>query len=1100
MKTKREKALPFKKSTYLFTIVGGAVLLNPAFAADNASTGASDNGDLEEIVITGIKASLKASMETKKDAVGVVDAINSEDIGKFPDTNLSEALQRVTGISIDRRNGEGATVTARGFGPQYNMVTLNGREMPGADGFGSGDFITGGQGNGSRSFNFANLAAESISAVEVYKTSRADISPGGMGATINIKTARPFDNNGIVANIGVKALHDSTRNVAGHSVTPEVSGIFSYTDDAKVWGIGLTGSYSKRDSGTNEATVNDWHIQAWDGSAPTGGATVNSVNQGAGPFAPNAVVTNAPHDGQLYGIPNDIRYAFSDLTRERTNAQLTVQVAPVEGLTLTADYTYANSKLTEDRSEQTEWMQRNGFTAVTFDTNEAVATPVFLDELTGSGKDFGYEQQHNQQKNTLGAFGFNAEWKVNDTFKIGFDYNDATAKSLPDDPLTGMSQLAVSVAGKVPSSCLAFDNSTPPKCTDQSNFWRQTFEFNNGLPIAMRTLYPDQTAAVANTGGNSAYVFDGTSLGTQVLRSSYTGQTTDVKQARLDGEFNFSDKGKFQFGVESKSVEMHQQNSGGYMALGDWGVGDVGQVPGMVALLKTYNIAGNFNKYSAPGAPTVAYYGNADQLGLWAITPTAQGGGGYGVWAEGAPANGTLRFNPNFSTDARVKETSSSVYFQFTMQGELGGLPASVVAGARYEKTNVNSTTLQLVPTSLLWKDDNDFSINRSANVTPVTGDGHYNNLLPNLNFDLHFSDQVIGRFAYSKTIARANYGNLEAGATVNGPGGSTLNGFQATANQNDPGLLPLESDNFDLSLEYYFSDTGYISAGFFEKRVNNFIGTAVFDQSLFGIQDQTGGPEAQKVFNWLKANNFATDDSSLFTAMAMDMNPGTFTDANGTWTGGLANYNGTNAQHIAFATKYDAVPTNVASYVSGSSTVTSTSVSGAGTDPNYIFAVQTPVNNKAARIHGFELGGQMFFGETGFGLQANYTIVRGDVHFDDTGDPNVNQFALLGLSDSANVVAMYEKYGLNARLAWNWRDRYLVNVNQGGFRNPVYADPHKQIDLSVGYDFNKHFSVSFDGINLTGEGVRYYGRSEKQLWRLESSGPRYELGVRYKL
>ena len=130
MKTKREKALPFKKSTYLFTIVGGAVLLNPAFAAGEKAA-ASD--DLEEIVITGIKASLKASLETKKDSIGVVDAITSEDIGKFPDTNLSEALQRVTGISIDRRNGEGATVTARGFGAQYNMVTLNGRQMPGAD-------------------------------------------------------------------------------------------------------------------------------------------------------------------------------------------------------------------------------------------------------------------------------------------------------------------------------------------------------------------------------------------------------------------------------------------------------------------------------------------------------------------------------------------------------------------------------------------------------------------------------------------------------------------------------------------------------------------------------------------------------------------------------------------------------------------------------------------------------------------------------------------------------------------------------------------------------------------------------------------------------
>ena len=108
-------------SKALFTIVSGAVLINPVFAQEQGSE------ELEEVVVTGLRGSLKASMDTKREAIGVVDAINAEDIGKFPDTNLSEALQRITGISIDRRNGEGALVTARGFGPQYNMVTLNGR-------------------------------------------------------------------------------------------------------------------------------------------------------------------------------------------------------------------------------------------------------------------------------------------------------------------------------------------------------------------------------------------------------------------------------------------------------------------------------------------------------------------------------------------------------------------------------------------------------------------------------------------------------------------------------------------------------------------------------------------------------------------------------------------------------------------------------------------------------------------------------------------------------------------------------------------------------------------------------------------------------------
>ena len=113
--------------------------------------------------------------------------------------------------------------------------------------------------------------------------------------------------------------------------------------------------------------------------------------------------------------------------------------------------------------------------------------------------------------------------------------------------------------------------------------------------------------------------------------------------------------------------------------------------------------------------------------------------------------------------------------------------------------------------------------------------------------------------------------------------------------------------------------------------------------------------------------------------------------------------------------------------------------------------------------------------------------------------DPNTNQFALTGLSDSANAVFMYEKFGISARLAYNWRDEYLSQINQGGFRNPIYVEPYDQIDLSVGYDFNDNFAVSFEAINLTGEDVRWHGRSDLQLWRLEDQGARYALGARYK-
>jgi TonB-dependent receptor len=95
-------------------------------AADTAQDAGQDSG---EIVVTGIRASLERSIALKRDSTGIVDAISAEDIGKFANTNLAESLQRITGVSIDRVNGEGSTVTVRGFGAQYNMVTLNGRQL-----------------------------------------------------------------------------------------------------------------------------------------------------------------------------------------------------------------------------------------------------------------------------------------------------------------------------------------------------------------------------------------------------------------------------------------------------------------------------------------------------------------------------------------------------------------------------------------------------------------------------------------------------------------------------------------------------------------------------------------------------------------------------------------------------------------------------------------------------------------------------------------------------------------------------------------------------------------------------------------------------------
>ena len=173
----------------------GLTAIPPAAAQDSE---AQDDEVIEEIITTGIRGSLMRSMDVKRGATGVVDAISAEDIGKFPDQNLAESLQRITGVSIDRQRGEGSQVTVRGFGPEYNLVTVNGRQMPTHNGT-------------TRSFDFADLASEGVAGVQVYKTGRADVPSGGIGSTINIATPTPLDGEPTMS-LAAKSVYDmSTR-------------------------------------------------------------------------------------------------------------------------------------------------------------------------------------------------------------------------------------------------------------------------------------------------------------------------------------------------------------------------------------------------------------------------------------------------------------------------------------------------------------------------------------------------------------------------------------------------------------------------------------------------------------------------------------------------------------------------------------------------------------------------------------------------------------------------------------------------------------------------------------------------------------------------
>ena len=326
----------------------GASILALGFAAQPVlaqDAQVADGGDEAEIVITGIRASLKESMDVKRDALGVVDAISAEDIGKFPDTNLAESLQRITGVSIDRSVGEGSKVTVRGFGPDFNLVLLNGRQMPASE-LGSCCAAP-----ASRSFDFANLAAEGVAGVEVYKSGRASLPTGGIGSVINIKTPRPLDRPGFQGSIAAKGVVDHT--FEGTDITPEVSGIISKTFADDTFGVLLSGSYQKRKASL--AQFNAGWREGYLGNENNWGSLPGTQVPAAGDprendwrvlyVNPNLLnqLTNAPDATDVYQVTQNAGYDFTDIERERINGQAVLQIKPSDSLSAVIDYTFSQN-------------------------------------------------------------------------------------------------------------------------------------------------------------------------------------------------------------------------------------------------------------------------------------------------------------------------------------------------------------------------------------------------------------------------------------------------------------------------------------------------------------------------------------------------------------------------------------------------------------------------------------------------------------------------------------------------------------------------------------------------------------------------------------
>ena len=1037
--------------------LGALAVGGPAYAQDAQDQNAQESNTEDEIVVTGIRGSLRSSQEIKRDADVFVDSITAEDIGALPDRSVSEALQRVPGVAIDRFaagvdpdhfSTEGSGVVIRGL--NFVRSELNGRDSFTA--------------NNGRALSFADVPPELMSGVDVFKSPSADMIEGGLSGTVNLRTRVPFDSAGrVIAGSLEYSYGDFVEEWA-----PTYSVLYSDRWDSRIGEFGLLLNY-----------VDSELFSRSDGTQASNFAC--RTNLGGGP----ANCNGSPG----VWFPRGAAFRTQRNERERIGQAAAAQwESPDDTLLATFQYLRSESNLawTEHAMEiATDNVTSNGDsrpvagTSFTFD-----GQGIFTDgTITGSQ---GWRDDQFQAAPRVPLFGlqsnnirrdqrqelvtedasFNLRWTPTENFRVTFDWQrvDSTVTNLDvtiwgstfqnldmhlngDDPpeftfLPPSNDGTVVDCTATPGQfCPLYFNPPHADFSDPFNsFWRSAMDhaedsegeeeafridveyepvdagWLQSIHMGARSAERDQTTRFTQYnwgvlseiwGGGGPVWFDEPVNGVP----GNNGGDPSSLQTELFGWDNFF-RGDVPFPL-SAPVPFYAFNVvDNYDAFSDFGllIGDewrsrIGTaqcrdpgsplgplapqnwVPLHLRCDVTADSPGGryrLNEINPQHEDVEAIYlmvdfGNEDR--------TIGGNFGLRFVTLDRVASGYLAFPiGNFSTDAQCDAT-----FALFLLGP-DGLPA----------TGDEPDPSTFIPTPFCGLDPTVRQQARDwANGALVPNDvsTSFDYVLPSFNIKWEFAEDMLLRFSASRSISypevglTRNYFNLaldanNAQSIDNGiPDGTTVVG--------NPALAPIESTNFDMSVEWYFADVGQLTFAVFYKELNNVI------------------------------------------------------------------VNGTN--RIPFTNN------------------------GATFD----VLITQPVNaEESGIVRGFEIAYQQTFDFLpgpfdGLGVQANYTYIdAGGVPQDtlSSTDPDVgagrvanvdtSTLPLQGLSEhNFNFVAFYEQGPLEARLAWNWRSEFLLTTRDVIVPfAPIMNEDTGQLDGSVFYRINDNFRVGVQGVNLLNE------------------------------
>jgi iron complex outermembrane receptor protein len=790
-----------------------------AVAQENA---AQETQELEEVVVTGFRGSLNAALAQKRSETAAIDVIASEDIGKFPDSNLAESMQRIPSVALSRGDGgEGRNISVRGLGPGFTRVRING--MEGASQTGSSDIY--GAGNNGRSFDFNVFPTEIFSQLAVRKTSSADIEEGSLGATVDLRAPRPFDyNDDTVFTITGRGILNSV----SEDLDPRASALFSKKLADGTFGILASGAYQKRNirevgysavdilsANTNANNIGTAAAPillpyctpiGWTSTAPspvpgTRGTTAADCSASAvygtnprtsDPAAFQTVydlrradLPNAPGSGAFF--PRLPRYVNSEQDTERTGGTLSLQWAPGDHTTISMDSMFSRYEverrdnyilgLSLGRNLTNNGQPMVSINEVSFDDDGSVQTATF------DGMDVRSEGLVDQFVATFKQANLELVHQFSDSFKI-----KATAgksNSIWDGPVRLQTFI----------DAIDVDNFT----LDFRG--RETPLIGFGIDVSNPASFNYAPTPDGNQTVVGGYSFQG----------KPSRNVTANTLFELEGEWQMNDAFALKTGLQWRENNFKSKVSG---------------------ILAAQTVT-----QALPTGTTLADYTRTiDDL------DDLFGSGAPASWVAMDPKKwaDTFHFPDQFNfcgvecgaNRSQMLEEITSAFAQVSFNTEWG-IPVRGDIGVRY--VNTRQSAMGHIPIAAPM-----------GAPFPNVGfrqdvDQEYDDLLPSLNVVFEFMPDLLMRFSAAKVMARAELGNLTPSVSVTA---TTQN-----ATVNNPLLEPIRANTADLALEWYFSEGSLLSAAVFYKDIESFIQRITADEPFrnLGVPDSVlaGSPSS---------------------------------------------------------------------------------------------------------------------------------------------------------------------------------------------------------------------------------------------------------------